>query len=207
MAPNLSLPSVAAHLPFTYTGADFYALCSDAMLKAVTRQASAVDAKIAKHNSTLSSDDIPMTPAYFFDHHATKEDIAVMVTEEDFLAANKELIPSVSAKELEHYKKVREQFENVEETSSEAVNVDEKGKSKGRLVLNGNGSNGVEMDGRTNGKSSRSRGKGKGKAKATLEDIADESDEEMYVRRSSAGYGDGANGFQEGRVEDEEDLY
>ncbi|KAI4248985.1 MAG: hypothetical protein L6R42_009123, partial [Xanthoria sp. 1 TBL-2021] len=44
--PDLSLARVAQSLPFTYTGADLYALCSDAMLKAITRQASAVDAKI-----------------------------------------------------------------------------------------------------------------------------------------------------------------
>ncbi|KAL8799941.1 MAG: hypothetical protein Q9182_005529 [Xanthomendoza sp. 2 TL-2023] len=87
--PHLSLARVAASLPFTYTGADLYALCSDAMLKAITRQASAVDAKIkALPNG-------PMTTAYFFDHLATKEDIAVNVTEEDFEAAKRELVGSV----------------------------------------------------------------------------------------------------------------
>ncbi|KAL8912987.1 MAG: hypothetical protein Q9171_002118 [Xanthocarpia ochracea] len=103
--PNLSLARVAESLPFTYTGADLYALCSDAMLKAVTRQASAVDAKIkALPNG-------PVTTAYFFDHFATKEDVAVMVTENDFQAARRELVGSVSAKELEHYQRVRQSFE------------------------------------------------------------------------------------------------
>ncbi|KAL8817347.1 MAG: hypothetical protein Q9223_003801, partial [Gallowayella weberi] len=83
--PHLSLARVAASLPFTYTGADLYALCSDAMLKAITRQASAVDAKIK------SLPNGPVTTAYFFDHLATKEDIAVNVTEEDFEAAKREL--------------------------------------------------------------------------------------------------------------------
>ena len=89
MHPEMSLRRVAESLPFTYTGADLYALCSDAMLKAITRQASAVDAKIKK----LSGG--PVTTAYFFDHLATDEDIAVMVTEKDFIAANKELVGSV----------------------------------------------------------------------------------------------------------------
>ncbi|KAL8690816.1 MAG: hypothetical protein Q9218_003827 [Villophora microphyllina] len=103
--PGLSLARVAESLPFTYTGADLYALCSDAMLKAITRQASAVDAKIkALRNG-------PVTHAYFFDHLATKEDIAVTVLEEDFQAARRELVGSVSAKELEHYQRVRQSFE------------------------------------------------------------------------------------------------
>ena len=37
--PDLDLRRVADSLPFTYTGADLYALASDAMLKAITRQA------------------------------------------------------------------------------------------------------------------------------------------------------------------------
>ncbi|KAI9740287.1 MAG: peroxisomal assembly protein [Cirrosporium novae-zelandiae] len=102
--PELSLRRVADTLPFTYTGADFYALCSDSMLKAITRQASAVDAKIKAHPE-------PITTAYFFDHLATPEDIAVMVTEDDFLGARNELVPSVSAKELEHFERVRKTFE------------------------------------------------------------------------------------------------
>ena len=89
MHPDMSLRRVAESLPFTYTGADLYALCSDAMLKAITRQASAVDAKIKQLSGP------PVTTAYFFDHLATDEDIAVMVTEADFFAANRELVGSV----------------------------------------------------------------------------------------------------------------
>lgn len=89
MHTDLSFRRVAESLPFTYTGADIYALCSDAMLKAITRQASAVDAKIkALPNG-------PVTTAYFFDHFATSDDVAVMVTEADFSAAQRELVGSV----------------------------------------------------------------------------------------------------------------
>ena len=89
MHPETSLRRVAESLPFTYTGADLYALCSDAMLKAITRQASAVDAKIKSIPGPA------ITTAYFFDHLATAKDIAVMVTEEDFFVANRELVGSV----------------------------------------------------------------------------------------------------------------
>lgn len=44
--PSTDLRQVAEQCPFNYTGADFYALCSDAMLKAMTRQASEVDERI-----------------------------------------------------------------------------------------------------------------------------------------------------------------
>jgi len=113
------------------------------MLKAVTRQASAVDEKIKNMPGAKVS------TAYFFDHYATKEDIAVMVTEEDFVAAQIELIPSVSAKELDHYARVRQTFEAVDEKKGNVeVKRDEvpqnytslmspriNGKGKGRIPL------------------------------------------------------------------------
>src|SRR3569833_4621604 len=94
--PSVSLRDVAEKLPFTYTGADFYALCSDAMLKAVTSQATQVDAKIKALNAQPETRQ-PMSTAYFFDHPATAEDVAVTVTEQDFMDAHRELVPSVSA--------------------------------------------------------------------------------------------------------------
>lgn len=150
--PDLDLKRVAESLPFTYTGADLYALASDAMLKAITRRTYfwfpnfpfVLFSQVARHvsggvrsdlllnftqawnmlipvSSTTETDavdrkikalpDVPVTIAYFFDHLATEADIAVMVTEGDFEAAQKELVGSVSAKELEHYARVRAAFE------------------------------------------------------------------------------------------------
>ncbi|KAK6340660.1 peroxisomal assembly protein [Orbilia brochopaga] len=128
---SLSLAKIADTLPFTYTGADLYALCSDAMLKAITRQAAKVDQKIREMEN-------PVSTAYFFDHLATDEDVSVAVTEEDFLEAKRELIGSVSQKELEHYDRVRQMFETVEEAK------DEKGKGKGKAVESGFGDVGGE---------------------------------------------------------------
>lgn len=148
--PTLSLSRVSQGLPFTYTGADMYALCSDAMLKAVTRQARAVDKKVQEYNSNHNP---TISIAYFFDHLATEEDTAVMVTEQDFIEAHKELVPSVSADELRHYQRVRAQFEGAGK------------KEDAPPTTNGNGA--VQV--------SSSNGKGKGKAKASEE-------EDMVIR-------------------------
>jgi peroxin-6 len=109
---------VSDKLPFTYTGADLYALCSDAMLKAITRQAEKVDEKVAAHNRSLRPGQPPITIAGFFDHFATEDDISVMVTEEDFYSAYGDLIPSVSAEELGHYDRVRRAFEGTGDSNS-----------------------------------------------------------------------------------------
>lgn len=90
LKPGTSLAEVADSLPFTYTGADLYALCSDAMLKAITRQTMAVETKI----KALAGG--PVSTAYFFDHLAQPEDITVEVSQDDFRQAQEELVGSVS---------------------------------------------------------------------------------------------------------------
>ncbi|KAJ4372280.1 peroxisomal assembly protein [Neocucurbitaria cava] len=126
--PDLSLQRVSQGLPFTYTGADMYALCSDAMLKAITRQARAVDEKVKAYNNTHTP---TITIAYFFDHLATEEDTAVMVTEQDFVEAHRELVPSVSADELRHYERVRKAFEGTgkkeEDKKAQAITAGNEG--------------------------------------------------------------------------------
>lgn len=225
--PSTSLARVASHLPFTYTGADFYALCSDAMLKAVTRQASAVDAKIA------ALPDGPVSTAYYFDHYATKDDVAVMVTEEDFLAAMRELVPSVSAKELEHYGRVRKMFEAVGEGENGANGTAQiKGKGKAgpapeiewraevptrpSSARSGSGRSGSDRWATAN----RDR-KGKGKAVAVADDPDyDDRGDDIYA---AGKYGNGntgaigkgkdrvspleVGGFHDGDMGDEDGMY
>ena len=120
--PSLSLRKVAESLPYTYTGADLYALCSDAMLKAITRRASSVDVKVRAINAeraTASPPKPPVTVAWFFDHIAQEEDTEVVVEEEDFHAASRELVPSVSVKELQHYERVKKSFEQGDDGGKE----------------------------------------------------------------------------------------
>ncbi|KAF8432596.1 hypothetical protein BGX38DRAFT_245699 [Terfezia claveryi] len=90
--PDLSLRGVAEGLPFTYTGADLYALCSDAMLKAITRQAQRVEEKVQETRQRLGRD---ITTGWWFDHEAGPEDVKVLVEEFDFVAAGRELVGSV----------------------------------------------------------------------------------------------------------------
>ncbi|ETN44336.1 uncharacterized protein HMPREF1541_10516 [Cyphellophora europaea CBS 101466] len=105
---SVDLMRVASRLPFTYTGADLYALCSDAMLKAITRKTEAVDKKVQEISETRGEE---ITTGYFFDHLATAADTEVVVNEDDFQAAHAELVGSVSQKELQHFERVRSLFE------------------------------------------------------------------------------------------------
>jgi peroxin-6 len=54
--PELDLmDGVARACPFNFTGADFYALCADALLKAMSRKAQEIDARLGtSHESTLT---------------------------------------------------------------------------------------------------------------------------------------------------------
>lgn len=190
--PELSLQRVSQGLPFTYTGADMYALCSDAMLKAITRQARAVDDKVRAYNASHTP---KITIAYFFDHLATDEDTAVMVTEEDFIEAHKELVPSVSADELRHYDRVRKSFEGAGKKEEDkkkvqaAVQPSWAGKGKGKAVAAAPEEDMVirtqnmELDGTVNG--SGSSGKGKGTVPATASHAGKSS-----VDIAEGGFGD-----------------
>jgi peroxin-6 len=88
------------------------------MLKAITRSAEKVDQKVASHNASLKPGQSAITIAQFFDHYSTDEDVLVSVTEDDFLAAQRELVPSVSAEELGHYERVRKAFEGNDSSSA-----------------------------------------------------------------------------------------
>jgi peroxin-6 len=184
--PSLSLARVSQGLPFTYTGADMYALCSDAMLKAVTRQARAVDKKVQDYNSTHTP---TISIAYFFDHLATEEDTAVMVTEQDFIEAHRELVPSVSADELRHYQRVRSQFEGTgkKEDGNKPVNGTPRtaagGKGKAKAIEEEDMSirtEGLEING--------SSGKGKGKAPVSNQGHASKNSVDI----AEGGFGDAA---------------
>lgn len=52
---SLNLKLVAERCPFNYTGADFYALCSDAMLNAMSRKAEELEVKLGESAGLQSS--------------------------------------------------------------------------------------------------------------------------------------------------------
>ena len=68
---------------------------------------------------------------------ATPEEIAVIVTEEDFAAALRELVPSVSQAEMENYEQIRKRFSRSVNAShadadDQGLNINSKGKGKAR---------------------------------------------------------------------------
>lgn len=187
------------------------------MLKAVTRQATLVDTKIRAINADREqADQQPISTANFFDHHATAEDIAVMVTEQDFLDANRELIPSVSAGELSHYESVRATFENQDKKQSQQQQQ-QNAQTPAAAAF-------PPDDGRPTATRSVSGSKGKGKAIATNNSkgkgkaVATASDEGSDAETPYGSYGGSVNGrskgkgkavarFQEGTASDDEGLY
>ena len=176
--PNIRLEDVANLCPFNYTGADFYALCSDAMLKAMTRKAEEIDSKIgqfavsepdrsladeydiAEMNSRPPhSTGIRLTPQYYLAELATPAEIEVLVSQVDFELSLGELVPSVSKAEMLHYKVVQQRF------SGETMNSDEKMQQK-QLEMPRNGASKVESEGSdaTDAPISGKKDKGKGRA-------------------------------------------
>lgn len=143
LADDVDLAKIAQKCSFTFTGADFYALCSDSMLNAMTRSANTVDAKLnALNDERVQKGLEPVSSRWWFDNVAGPEDLNVMVTMEDFQKAQNELVPSVSAEELAHYLRVKQNFEGEKEKSREAQVANGSDANGGSSELFENGSNG-----------------------------------------------------------------
>uniref|UniRef100_A0A3P8TL71 Peroxisomal ATPase PEX6 n=1 Tax=Amphiprion percula TaxID=161767 RepID=A0A3P8TL71_AMPPE len=82
--PAVNLQEVVDRCPANMTGADLYALCSDAMTAAIKR-------KITHINSGLDSEDSP-----------------VLLTVDDFCSALDNFYPSVSDQELQRYRNIQQ---------------------------------------------------------------------------------------------------
>lgn len=110
--PALSLDDLSQRLPFTYTGADLYALCADAMLRSMTRVAEAVDVRVSELDAAPQPRHYPkpLTAQYYLASMATQAETDVVVGEQDFLHALERLQPSVSQDEMSHYRRVQEEF-------------------------------------------------------------------------------------------------
>ncbi|KAI4717401.1 AAA-domain-containing protein [Aureobasidium sp. EXF-10727] len=218
--PELDLGRVAEKLPFTYTGADLYALCSDAMLKAITRSARIVDARVASINSQRAATSPPQPPisvAYFFDHYATEADTSVIVAEEDFMAAERELVPSVSADELGHYERVRREFEggkDKEESSSQQTNG-----TDANTVARSQIAQMLRMQMQRANSESGGGGGIKGKGKGVDQQVSDVVDEDFVIRTDHLSMNGSGKGKGKARAEspssaqfgdaagDDEDMY
>jgi peroxin-6 len=107
---DLNLAAIAKVCPFHYTGADFYALCSDAMLNALNRKVTELDSKIAQLNKQSEFRQHQLTPQYYLTEIAGSDDLHISVTQMDFIRALNELVPSVSAVEMQHYATIQKRF-------------------------------------------------------------------------------------------------
>ncbi|XP_016847023.2 peroxisome biogenesis factor 6 isoform X2 [Anolis carolinensis] len=86
MDPSVNLLGVLDKCPVQLTGADLYALCSDAMMSAIKRKVEWIEEGLDTENSEL------------------------MLTMEDFVQATTRLQPSVSESELLRYKLIQQKF-------------------------------------------------------------------------------------------------
>ena len=179
-----------------------YALCSDAMLKAITRQARAVDDKVKAHNATHKQISI----AYFFDHLATEEDTAVMVTEQDFIEANGELVPSVSADELGHYERVRKAFEGTGKKEEHQKQQSQLSIENGtdpvlQFQMQSSGTGNNNGPGKGKGKSGVSHGKAHGQVDGSASDSDDYviRTEHLDIDSSVNGAANIASGAEKGK--------
>ena len=102
---DVDLEQFSESLPFTYTGADFYALCSDAMLNALKRRVAAMDA--AHTEAALERPGLTMER---FLASRSKEELAVTINMADLHAARDALRPSVTEAEMERYRALQSEF-------------------------------------------------------------------------------------------------
>lgn len=106
-----------------WTGADFYALSVDAMMKALGRTIGRIEATIdvtqkrrqGKRGVTAASSDAPprLSPIEFLESHCEEpeEMVKVEITDSDFILAAQSLVPSVSEDELRHYRALQGHFQ------------------------------------------------------------------------------------------------
>jgi peroxin-6 len=132
--PDLDLRAVAEQCPLNLTGADFYALCADAMLKAMVGKIQHIDDVVgtakspvwvripthrvsseawnAQPHSAHGDHPHPLTARYYLSELASLKDMEVQVTQDNFILALQDLVPSVSVAELEHYHRIQGQYSN-----------------------------------------------------------------------------------------------
>ncbi|KAH0830459.1 AAA-domain-containing protein [Lanmaoa asiatica] len=110
--PSLDLSSIAACCPFNYTGADFYALCADALLHALSCKVAELEKERAELNALPQYKQHPISPQFFISEVKSEVDLQLVVKVEDFGLALEELIPSISHSELLHYASVQRNWHN-----------------------------------------------------------------------------------------------
>ncbi|EEB07875.1 peroxin-6 [Schizosaccharomyces japonicus yFS275] len=109
LSDNVNLMTIAKQCPPNLTGADLFALCSDAVFLALERQIQQLEDEWTqeKHVSGVQNED-PETA--FAEWIATKEQV-VILDMNDLLTSLHHTVPSVSIAELQHYETLQKQFQ------------------------------------------------------------------------------------------------
>ena len=94
LAEGVDLEKIASLCPVTFTGADLYALCADAMMISVRTHIE--EFELLAKNSKETKEKL--------------QKMIIRVNEEHFMEALKGITPSVSEAELQHYREVQQQF-------------------------------------------------------------------------------------------------
>ncbi|ETV96419.1 hypothetical protein H310_10565 [Aphanomyces invadans] len=112
LADSVDLNAVVALCPLHFTGADFYALCSMALSLAIKDRVAELESYIAAANQDDVYSARPLHTAMVLEKMSPDE-LQVQVTHDHFAAALPHIVPSVSASELAHYEKLRQQFSSL----------------------------------------------------------------------------------------------
>lgn len=126
--PDIDLPAIASQCPLTYTGADFYALCADTMLHALSRKVSLLESKRSKFtfyilvqiigllcwadhlNALPEFQPHPISCQFYISEMVSEADLEVIICMEDFMDALNELTPSVNDEELAYYSGIQNRW-------------------------------------------------------------------------------------------------
>lgn len=111
LSRDCRLERVVERCSYNLTGADFYALCSDAMLNAITRAIARTQSGPGQCRRDTPSHDVTADVNVTHDADVTvADDGHVVVDEEDFYSSLSRLTPSLSAAELKRYDALQEMF-------------------------------------------------------------------------------------------------
>jgi peroxin-6 len=131
---NVDLSAVARICPLTFTGADLYALCTDANMKAMERVINSVDLAVLKWNETGPHEGYPhpTSTLFYLENICSESDVEVKVNEEDFKSACQELTPSLSTEDIAKYLALRDRFspDGGNAAANTVPKVDRKGKGR-----------------------------------------------------------------------------
>ena len=105
---DVDLSLISEQCPLTFTGADFYALASDAMMLAFKRKVDEVINRLREEEEKVGEK--VDTRVFLSSLDSDDPLLHVTVAHCDYEAALKALTPSLSFDELAHYKRLKEQF-------------------------------------------------------------------------------------------------